>query len=1028
MADQQIQAEVQVTPQLSAAEAAIAAADKRLTALQGKFDAVERAVAKLVRQPYTIRMRVDTAGVTNDLRRVKGQINDITGRVHRIRFDVESGTRLATGRAPSVRTAGTGNLSAADVAGYAEDDDGGPSSVARARGLRPGSASSRLSAMDRARGRVRAQAQRLDARAERNAPASAENTFFLAQGENQRLDRIRQREATRQRVAGQRINRQLKRNEVNDLAGLVDEASTMGPLMAGIGSREEEVLLGKIVRGTTGGGGRRGGGRSGGVTPFGMSGGGRYGGPLRFVPGIGALAADLSFAGAAAGALGVFGAVGGAMSAVSTGDQLRRMQEQMAFTLDARGLGGGQQLFDATTQLAISRAGVVDRTSLYADANRLAMVQGPAGQHLAPADVTRVLAAATSLGVGTARGTSATNAFSAFSAEAIERGSVDFRMLRALEGETGIDAFSMLAKARGQSPAEVRAMANEDRLAGVKTVRDLTIGIEKTFPDDKVKKLTDESLPLMAERVKAAFDVRVVGEFGRGISNGALPAAQQLAAALGGDSQDMRELGSLARTLGRELGAAAGQASVLGGYLAQAWGIVKQIAPFMPHIGVWGPIQDQLDAEETANTRGAAIAAGRNEADYGPSGVPPDSRSFLERARDAVTGFFSPSTASADDGSRDRNRGGGGPPGGGGAGGGGFGGAPITQAQSTGNVALARQMQAAGYGDQAIYEACGPIAVAALAQQNGVNASVGDIAKAAQAAGEFDPSRGVTNESAFVPNALKRLGLTGVKMDQQAALTRMSNGRATAISTPGHYFVGQGYDPSTGQVDTGNSGPAYASHGGQRYMTLEQIRQSGGGIQDFFGVAGGSPNGAIPLGSNNPELRAEARRQAIANGIDPLIFERQIERESHFNPQAVSGAGAKGIAQFTDDTAAGMGLKDPFDPRSSLAAAAKYDASIKNANGGDYEAMLRGYNAGPGRIAASRTFGETNQYVHDILGTGQGGGGGGGGGVTVHQQITVIGQMTEAQKHDLARQLRDPIADHLASGLETVGATAPGPR
>ena len=46
-----------------------------------------------------------------------------------------------------------------------------------------------------------------------------------------------------------------------------------------------------------------------------------------------------------------------------------------------------------------------------------------------------------------------------------------------------------------------------------------------------------------------------------------------------------------------------------------------------------------------------------------------------------------------------------------------------------------------------------------------------------------------------------------------------------------------------------------------------------------------------------------AAQIAREEGIDPEIFVRQIALESRFNPDAVSPAGAVGIAQIMPDTA-----------------------------------------------------------------------------------------------------------------------------
>lgn len=100
-------------------------------------------------------------------------------------------------------------------------------------------------------------------------------------------------------------------------------------------------------------------------------------------------------------------------------------------------------------------------------------------------------------------------------------------------------------------------------------------------------------------------------------------------------------------------------------------------------------------------------------------------------------------------------------------------------------------------------------------------------------------------------------------------------------------------------------------------------------------------------------LRIFARFQAELNGLDPDAFERQIEAESGFNPQAVSPKGARGIAQFMPETGRRYGLNtvvDLHDPMKAIPAMAKHMADLKTQAGGDEQAARVGYNAGPARM------------------------------------------------------------------------------
>ena len=113
-----------------------------------------------------------------------------------------------------------------------------------------------------------------------------------------------------------------------------------------------------------------------------------------------------------------------------------------------------------------------------------------------------------------------------------------------------------------------------------------------------------------------------------------------------------------------------------------------------------------------------------------------------------------------------------------------------------------------------------------------------------------------------------------------------------------------------------------------------------------------------------------ARAAASRYGFDPNVYVRQIDQESGFNPNAVSPAGAQGIAQFMPGTAAGVGLKNPFDPAAALDAGAKYMAGLLS-RFGSMPLALAAYNAGGGNVekyGGIPPFKETQNYVNAILG------------------------------------------------------------
>ena len=121
-----------------------------------------------------------------------------------------------------------------------------------------------------------------------------------------------------------------------------------------------------------------------------------------------------------------------------------------------------------------------------------------------------------------------------------------------------------------------------------------------------------------------------------------------------------------------------------------------------------------------------------------------------------------------------------------------------------------------------------------------------------------------------------------------------------------------------------------------------------------------------------------AQQDALNAGISPTYFVRQIDMESGFNPNAYSGAGAEGIAQFEPATAAGLGI-DPWNPIQSLNAAAHLMASYNNNYGGNYAMALAAYNGGSGTVQYAVNAcgssgwmnclpGETRHYIFEIMG------------------------------------------------------------
>jgi hypothetical protein len=136
------------------------------------------------------------------------------------------------------------------------------------------------------------------------------------------------------------------------------------------------------------------------------------------------------------------------------------------------------------------------------------------------------------------------------------------------------------------------------------------------------------------------------------------------------------------------------------------------------------------------------------------------------------------------------------------------------------------------------------------------------------------------------------------------------------------------------------------------------------------------PRAAVQPASDKTAYAAEVcgllRHHAGRNNLPVDFFTRLIWMESIFDAQAVSPAGAEGIAQFMPGTAKLRGLKNSFNHREALAAAADYLAFLAE-KFGNLGLAAAAYNFGEegtsGWLANRRSLpAETEDYVLAITG------------------------------------------------------------
>lgn len=115
--------------------------------------------------------------------------------------------------------------------------------------------------------------------------------------------------------------------------------------------------------------------------------------------------------------------------------------------------------------------------------------------------------------------------------------------------------------------------------------------------------------------------------------------------------------------------------------------------------------------------------------------------------------------------------------------------------------------------------------------------------------------------------------------------------------------------------------------------------------------------------TNTWRTRAKAYEPLIAStaeryNVDPHLIWTIAYLESGFRHNAVSYKNGKacayGLMQFTGSTALRYGLTNPYDPRESLEAAARYVRDLHTRFGPRVDLILAAYNAGEGAVEAFR--------------------------------------------------------------------------
>jgi soluble lytic murein transglycosylase-like protein len=136
----------------------------------------------------------------------------------------------------------------------------------------------------------------------------------------------------------------------------------------------------------------------------------------------------------------------------------------------------------------------------------------------------------------------------------------------------------------------------------------------------------------------------------------------------------------------------------------------------------------------------------------------------------------------------------------------------------------------------------------------------------------------------------------------------------------------------------------------------------------IHGSLGERRQASVPTPSR--EVERLINENARACKLDPALIEAIVANESGFNPTARSSAGAQGLMQLMPQTAASLGVSDPYDPAQNIWGGTRYLRALLGQFEGNVEEAVAAYNAGPAAVAkydGVPPYAQTRTYVRNVL-------------------------------------------------------------
>lgn len=238
--------------------------------------------------------------------------------------------------------------------------------------------------------------------------------------------------------------------------------------------------------------------------------------------------------------------------------------------------------------------------------------------------------------------------------------------------------------------------------------------------------------------------------------------------------------------------------------------------------------------------------------------------------------------------------------------------------------------------------------------------TVGELTRGITVGAAFDELRGKLEELDKVFGSAQSIAIATNNFNE---LQRLALEKAAVLARYQQQYreaIRGAYEQSNAQADAALSASLRAGDAAAS-ATIARLDAQGRAVAASLGASGAALR---------QQLQGLMREQEALRNLPAGILDAIATVESRYAPNAVSGAGARGLMQFMPRTAAAYGI-DPDNPEQSVRGAARYVADLLRQFHGNVDAALAAYNGGTEQgsrvlsgLAPNKE--ETRQYLEKI--------------------------------------------------------------